>query len=489
MNAPAQDITAIETKLAAARTKLILDKPFLGALVLRLPMIAANPDWCKTTATDARAFYFNPEFIESLDMSQTQFILAHEALHCALSHFHRRSHRIKHRWDLACDFAINPLLVDDGLTPPAEAVVYDDYRGMTAEEIYPLLDDNDMQETLDQHLYDDEDDDAGQGQKNDQKSPPKDESGKSDGSADDKSDDNQRDQQNSKDGNQSSQQQEDEDSQREPQSNSGDSQKSQQTPQPKPQEDSAGKKDSDAPQQEQKQGQQGQQGQTPKAGQNQGADKPAPLSQQEKENLSVQWQQRMAGAAQQAMQAGKFGGDMARMIDHMLQPRLPWRMLLADFMTASARDDFSYMRPSRREGEAILPSLRSSQIDMIVAVDTSGSIKKDEIEEFIAEIDAIKAQLRARIQLLACDSELAEEAPWTFESWDEVRFPEDLKGGGGTSFVPVFDWAQEQDKLPDLLVYFTDAEGKYPKYEPPFPVIWLVKGKHKTPWGRRIQLN
>jgi hypothetical protein len=36
----------IETKLAAARTKLILDKPFLGALVMRLPMVEANPDWC-----------------------------------------------------------------------------------------------------------------------------------------------------------------------------------------------------------------------------------------------------------------------------------------------------------------------------------------------------------------------------------------------------------------------------------------------------------
>jgi hypothetical protein len=38
------DQEQIETKLAAARTKLILDKPFLGALVMRLPMRAANPE-------------------------------------------------------------------------------------------------------------------------------------------------------------------------------------------------------------------------------------------------------------------------------------------------------------------------------------------------------------------------------------------------------------------------------------------------------------
>jgi len=47
---------AIEKKLAAARTRLILDKPFLGALVMRLPMVAADPSWCQNAATDARKF-------------------------------------------------------------------------------------------------------------------------------------------------------------------------------------------------------------------------------------------------------------------------------------------------------------------------------------------------------------------------------------------------------------------------------------------------
>ena len=55
-------------------------------------------------------------------MEQTQFMLAHEALHCALSHFARRQHRVQHRWDLACDYAINPLLLDDGLKPPPNSL-------------------------------------------------------------------------------------------------------------------------------------------------------------------------------------------------------------------------------------------------------------------------------------------------------------------------------------------------------------------------------
>ena len=97
----------LEKKLATARTRLILEKPFLGALVLRLPMVPANPDWCAATFSDGKKFYYNPQYIEALNPDQTQFALAHEALHCALLHFARRQHRIKHRWDMACDLAIN----------------------------------------------------------------------------------------------------------------------------------------------------------------------------------------------------------------------------------------------------------------------------------------------------------------------------------------------------------------------------------------------
>jgi len=64
----------------------------------------------------------------------------------------------------------------------------------------------------------------------------------------------------------------------------------------------------------------------------------------------------MAGAAQQAMQAGKLGGLMARLVDHLLQPQLPWRMLLARYLTAAGRDDYNYTRPSRREVRPSCPA-------------------------------------------------------------------------------------------------------------------------------------
>jgi predicted metal-dependent peptidase len=216
---------------------------------------------------------------------------------------------------------------------------------------------------------------------------------------------------------------------------------------------------------------------------------PEPLGEMEKERLSVQWRQRLAGAAQQAMQAGKLGGNLRRLVDHLLQPQLPWRMLLARYMTAISRDDYSYLRPSRREGEAIFPTLRSAQADIVVALDTSGSIRESEMREFVTEIDAIKGQVRARIVLHACDARLASDGPWRFEPWESFELPDTIRGGGGTRFTPVFDWLRQEGCTPDLLVYFTDAQGEFPRQEPPFPVIWLVKGRAEVPWGQRIQLN
>ncbi len=405
---------SVDTKLAAARTRLILDKPFLGALVLRMPLQMADPEWCTTAATDAKKIYFNYEYINQLHSSETQFVLAKQALHCALSHFARRGHRIKHRWDLACEYAVNPILIEEGFTAPPGTLIEDSFTGMTAEEIYCCLQD------------------------------------KEDGDADSNNE-----------------------------NNSGNDENSDPTDNAQDNDDNSSKEKTNENNHDSK----------PESGDN-GAPQPASMSQQELDNLSVQWQQRLAGAAQQAQQAGKLSTSMARLVEFMLQPKLPWRALLARHMTATARDDYNYARPSSRRGDpSIYPSLRSSQVNMVVAIDVSGSIDDDEMNEFMCEVDAIKGQLRARISLLICDAELAPGCPWIFESWDEFCLPKTLTGGGGTDFRPVFKWAEQQDQAPQLLVYFSDCVGRFPDNAPHYPVIWLVKGSAPVPFGQRVQLN
>jgi predicted metal-dependent peptidase len=414
---------AVESKLAAARTRLILDKPFLGALVLRLPLKPAT--WCRTTATDARTLYYNPRWIDGLSGPQVQFALAHEALHCALGHFARRGHRVQRKWDMACDFAVNPLLVDAGLTPPGEAMVLDVYRGMAAEEIYPCIDDsNDDSEMMDDHLWDGDD-----GGNND--------AGAQDGSG--------------------------------------------------------GKSGGHDPENE------GSGGTTPEkvgAGGTAGDDAngpPPPLTAREKQQLQQQWQRHLAAAAQRAREAGKLSGQLARLVESALAAQVSWRMLLAQYLAQTARDDYTWQRPSRRtqgnSGEVIWPSLRSHSGDIHIAVDVSGSVTDKDLAEFLAELNALKGTTPVRITLYACDSELAPGAPWVFEPWDALKLPKQFAGGGGTSFVPVFDWIARHGPQPDALIYFTDAEGEFPEIAPTYPVVWLVKGKQPVPFGRRIQLN
>ena len=370
---------SIETHLSAARTHLILDYPFLGALVLRLDMQTA--DWCRSIASDARKIFYNPDYVGKLTIDELQFVLAHEALHCALLHFSRRGHRNKRRWDIACDFAVNSLLIKEGLTGPEGILFNELFDGMAAEEIYPCLDDlSEDADTLDEHSWD----------------------------------------------------------------QSGDTQ-SDQLPS-------------------------------------------VPL--REREALETAWRQRLAGAAQQAMQAGKLSQNFRQVIDSFIQSRLPWRNLLSHYMNQIARADYSYARINQRRGDpSIYPSLRSRQINLAAAIDVSGSISDKEVSEFSFEVNAIKSFISARVTLLICGDRLSDGFPKIYEPWETLQLPTNVKAGGGTDFRPVFDWIGRQDISPDVLVYLTDACGKFPSVPPLWPVVWLVKGKALVPWGQRVQFN
>jgi predicted metal-dependent peptidase len=208
-----------------------------------------------------------------------------------------------------------------------------------------------------------------------------------------------------------------------------------------------------------------------------------------REELARTWQSRVVSVAQQARIAGRLNDSWLRLVDGLIVPQLPWRALLARYLMHVARDDYSFQRPSRREGDALLPRLAGGEVDLHVALDTSGSIAADELAQFAAELDALKGQVRARVTLQGCDERLDPRGPWTFHPWEPLVLPREMAGGGGTSFVPVFDWIAGHGLRPDLLVYFTDAEGEFPRHAPEYPVIWLVKGRGKVPWGERVQLN
>jgi predicted metal-dependent peptidase len=133
MNKPLSSVVRIQK----ARTTLLLDHPFFGTLLFRLGAQARSS--IATMATDGVSLYFNPQFVETLSAAEIAGTLTHEVMHPALQHHTRRGGRNPRRWNMACDYAINPMLLDAGLTLPKDVLLDNRFRGMSAERIYNLL--------------------------------------------------------------------------------------------------------------------------------------------------------------------------------------------------------------------------------------------------------------------------------------------------------------------------------------------------------------
>ena len=129
-------------RIQKARTTLLLDHPFFGTLLFRLGAQARSS--IATMATDGVSLYFNPQFVETLSAAEIAGTLAHEVMHPALQHHIRRGSRNPRRWNMACDYAINPMLLDAGLTLPKDVLLDNRFRGMSAERIYNLLEEEEQ---------------------------------------------------------------------------------------------------------------------------------------------------------------------------------------------------------------------------------------------------------------------------------------------------------------------------------------------------------
>ena len=132
-----KSLTNVERRLQKARTALLLDHPFFGSLLFRLKGRESRS--IKTMATDGISLFYNPDFVDTLNAATLCGVLAHEVLHPGLQHHVRRSSRDPKRWNEACDYAINPILLDAGLHLPEGVLVDDRFREMSAEQIYNRL--------------------------------------------------------------------------------------------------------------------------------------------------------------------------------------------------------------------------------------------------------------------------------------------------------------------------------------------------------------
>lgn len=159
----------VKERIVVARIGLLLRHPFFGNMATRLRVEEAD-DWCPTAATDGRHLYFNTQFFNAMNNKEVEFVIAHEILHCVYDHFSRREQRDPKMYNIAADYIVNNLLVQDRIgTKPKVVDCFQDfkYKGWSSEAVYDdlmknakTIDIDALGELLDEHFDWDEDEDG-----------------------------------------------------------------------------------------------------------------------------------------------------------------------------------------------------------------------------------------------------------------------------------------------------------------------------------------
>ncbi|MBB3010097.1 vWA domain-containing protein [Cupriavidus alkaliphilus] len=124
-------------RIVKQRAALVLSQPFFGALALRLAIV--EDPTCESMWVDGVSLGYNPAYIDKLDDLELRGVLAHEVLHVANGHCWRMGAREKRRWNQACDYAVNPLVLNAQFKLPQGVLLDGRYLGKSAEEIYAML--------------------------------------------------------------------------------------------------------------------------------------------------------------------------------------------------------------------------------------------------------------------------------------------------------------------------------------------------------------
>lgn len=124
-------------KMTQARATLVMEQTFFGTLALRLKLIEASN--IRYLATDGVAIKYNPKWVATQSQEILQGGICHEVLHVANGHPWRADGRDMKDWNAACDYAINPIVLQAGMKLP-EGILNDaKFKGQSAEQIYAAI--------------------------------------------------------------------------------------------------------------------------------------------------------------------------------------------------------------------------------------------------------------------------------------------------------------------------------------------------------------
>ena len=183
---------------------------------------------------------------------------------------------------------------------------------------------------------------------------------------------------------------------------------------------------------------------------------------------------------QGAMAAGKMGGTGNRDLDELLQPQIDWREVLREFIqnTCAGSDYSTYARPNRRlmSQGIIMPSGISEQVgELVIAIDTSGSIGQRELTAFLSEVKGVCDTVKPdKLRLLYWGSSVVGDEAYGMHDLDNLVKSTKPMGGGGTDVNCVTQYMADEGIKPQACIVLTDGYLYSGWGDWTCPVLWAI---------------
>ena len=184
------------------------------------------------------------------------------------------------------------------------------------------------------------------------------------------------------------------------------------------------------------------------------------LSKEERDKIAHDIDQALR---QGALLAGKLGANVPREIADVLESKIDWRDALREFITSycEEKDLSTWRRPNRRwvDRDVYLPSVVGESVgQLVIGIDTSGSIGNEIIGKFLGEVRAICQSVSPEsIELLYWDCEVCQHETYDRDSFDALLSTTKPKGGGGTAPQCVSNYIRDKKLKPEAIIMLTDG--------------------------------
>lgn len=214
------------------------------------------------------------------------------------------------------------------------------------------------------------------------------------------------------------------------------------------------------------------------------------MGEAETKRNALEWEVAINQAAQIAKQQGALPASIERLIGKLLKPKIDWKKELYDWLCSKVFVENTWNKGNRRflHNGLYLPAKYSEGIgELIVGVDTSGSIGENELTMFSSELNYIMETVKPiKVTVVYCDASVNRVREFLPDNYP-IQF--EAVGGGGTDFRPVFNWVEENRTSEDIagLIYMTDMYGSFPETPPNYPVAWMATSKTQPPFGKYIE--